>query len=106
MAEGNTNDEAAQQQEQNLQLREALNNAYGFIEDQKSVQTFSTITFEELMDQQIERLVGADTDSRPNVFNRITKIKESVVKAVENIKSLPDNAFVDADPDTDVNTPA
>lgn len=106
MAEGNTNDEAAQQQEQNLQLREALNNAYGFIEGQKSVQTFSTITFEELMDQQIERLVGADTDSRPNVFNRITKIKESVVKAVENIKSLPDSAFVDADPDTDVNTPA
>lgn len=106
MAEGNTGDEEAQQQEQNLQLREALNNAYGFIEGQKSVQTFSTVTFEELMDQQIERLVGADTDSRPNVFNRITKIKESVVKAVTSIKSLPDNAFVDSDPETDVNTPA
>jgi CRISPR/Cas system CSM-associated protein Csm2 small subunit len=106
MAEGNTSDEQAQQQEQNLQLREALNNAYGFIEGQRSIQTFSTVTFEELMDQQIERLVGADTDSRPNAFNRITKIKESVVKAVQKIKELPDNAFAESDPDTDVNPPA
>lgn len=98
-----TADDASQ--EQNLQLRTALNDAYGFIEGQKSVQSFAAVTFEELADQQINTLVGPDTESRPNAYNRISKISTAVQQAVAKIKALPDNAFVTADPSTDVNTP-
>jgi len=102
-----TTPESAQeeQQAQNLQLREALNNAYGFIEGQKTTQTFSAVTFEELVDQQINRLVGPDTESRPNVFNRITKIKNDLLQAVAQIKQLPAESFVDPSTIQNVNTP-
>lgn len=94
------------QQNQNLDLRESLDNAYAYIEGQKSIQTFSSLTFEECLDAQISTLTGPDTPSRPNVYNRITKIGAAVMAAVAQIKSAPPNAFVDSDTSTDVNTPA
>lgn len=100
-----TSDKDEKAQSQNLELRKALNDAYAFVEGQKTVQSFSAVTFEELMDQQIERLVGKGTDSRPNEFDRVTKIKNAVVQAVAQIKAMPDDAFVDSDPNKDVNTP-
>lgn len=92
-------------QDQNLDLREALNDAYAFVEGQKVTQSFAAITFEELLDQQIERLVGASTDAKPNAFDLITRIKNNVVQAVAKIKSMPPSAFVTNDPMTNVNTP-
>lgn len=92
-------------QTQNLELRKSLNNAYAFVEGQKSVQSFSAVTFEELMDQQIERLSGKGTASRPNAYDRITRISTDVQQAVAKIKSMPDDAFVESDTAQDVNTP-
>jgi hypothetical protein len=94
------------QQNQNLDLRESLDNAYAYIEGQKNIQTFSALTFEECMDEQINDLIGPDTPSRPNTYNRITKIGAAVMAAVAQIKAAPANAFVDSDPSTDVNTQA
>lgn len=91
-------------QSQNLELRVALNNAYGFVEGNKYTQSASAVTFEELMDQQIERIEGADTQTRPNALHRIDQIENAVVQAVAKIKSMPDDAFVDSDNTTDVNT--
>jgi hypothetical protein len=92
-------------QSQNLELRRALNDAYAFVEASKYTQAASAITFEDLMDQQIERLSGADTDVRPNALHRIDKIENGVIQAVAKIKSMPNDAFVDADGAKDANTP-
>lgn len=103
MADSSSSDPS---QDQNLNLRQALNDAYAFVESGKSVQSFAAFTFEEAVDQQTAQLVGPDTESRPNDYNRITKLSTAVQQAVAQIKSMPPEAFVAPDSSTDVNTPA
>lgn len=86
------------------QLRRSVNDAYAFVRGQEVVESFSCITFEDLAAQQIERLSGKQTTSRPNEINRITRVYERVHGAVENIKALPADAFRKPDDTTDVNT--
>jgi hypothetical protein len=92
-------------QSQNLELRKAISDAYAAVEGYKSVQTFSAITFEDLADQQIERISGKDTQSRPNELNRVQRVLENLKQAVTQIKNMPPDAFEDSDKDRDVNTP-
>ena len=92
------------EQEQNLELRKAIAGAYAFIEGQKSVQSFAALTFEDLVDQQIERIEGKGTALRPNVLDRVTAIENNVKNAVDKIKKLPSNAFAKPDSKNDVNT--
>lgn len=92
-------------QSMNLELRTALNDAYAAVEGAKAVQTFSAITYEDLVDQQIERISGASTQARPNELERVDRVVNNVVAAVAKIKSLPDDAFAKKDDKKDVNTP-
>lgn len=94
-----------QTQERNIQLRTALANAYSFVESAKAGQSFSALTFEDLLDQQIEQISGKGTDVRPNKLDRLTAIESDVKSAVDQIKKLPDDAFARPDSNTDVNTP-
>jgi hypothetical protein len=87
-----------------FELRRAVANAYAFVEGAKSVQTFSALTYEELLDQQIERIEGAETDLRPNELHRIDKTEQDVVAAVAKIKALPANFFADDRPKDNVNS--
>jgi hypothetical protein len=91
-------------QSQNLLIREHLNNAYAAVEGQKAVQSFSAFTFEDALDQQIERIAGASTDTRPNELDRVSRVESDVVAAVAQVKALPPNAFVEPDDERDVNT--
>jgi hypothetical protein len=92
-------------QELSFELRRSLNNAYAFVEGQKSAQSFAALTIEDLLDQQIESIEGKDTQARPNQLNRIMKTVNDVVAAAEKIKSMPDDAFNEHDEKLDVNTP-
>ena len=92
--------------DQNQELRRALNDAYASVEGAKLVNTFSALTFEELAYRQIQRIKAPGTDSRPNELDRTTRTLNDVVRAIETIKKLPDDAFKKPDPDRDVNTPA
>ncbi len=98
--------DGAAQQEQNLELRRAINDAYAFVEGQKLVQSFSSISFEELLDQQIERIEGASSTRRPNEIDRITRVEQDIIAAVEKIKKMPDDAFKKTPEENGVNTPA
>jgi len=95
-----------QQQQQNLDLRKAISDAYAFVEGQKSVQTFSALTFEDLLDQQIELISGKGTTLRPNMLDRIAALQTTLTNAIQKIKALPPDAFAKADPQNDANTPA
>lgn len=94
-----------QQQQQNLELREALSDAYSSIEGYKAAQSFGALTFEDLADQQIARISGPDTDSRPNELNRVQRVLNNVLQAVTKIKALPPESFAKPDPSRDANTP-
>ena len=102
---GNVQDDPKLQQ-QNLNLRIALNDAYAAVEGAKAVQSFSAITFEDLATQQIARISGPDTPTRPNELNKVQNILNAVVQAAQQIMALPASAFQDSDPTRDVNSPA
>jgi hypothetical protein len=105
MANGNSQDDP-QLQSQNLTLRTALNDAYAAVNGNKAVQSFSALTFEDLADQQIQRISGTDTQTRPNELHRVQNILTNLTQAVAQIKALPPESFADQDPNRDVNTPA
>jgi hypothetical protein len=92
-------------QAQNIDLRVALSDAYAAVEGYKAVQSFSAITFEDLLALQIQRISGPDTQSRPNELERIQKVLNDLTQAVAKIKAMPPESFADADPTKDVNTP-
>lgn len=92
-------------QNQANEYREVLANAYAFVEGQKMTQSFSALTPEDFYDRFVERISGKDTQSRPNVLNRIAKIKNELKASVEKIKALPPEAFRRPNPEKDVNTP-
>ena len=98
--------EDSQQQDQADQYREIIQNAYTFVEAQKTVQTFAAITPEDLMDRFVTRVSGPDTQARPNVLNRYAKIKNDLLASIEKIKAMPPEAFRKQDDATDVNTDA
>lgn len=89
-----------------FELRQNINDAYAFVEGAKNTQTFATVTFEDLMDQQIQRLVGPDTTSRPNPLHRIDKVETQLKSTIAQIKKMPPEAFQARDERDSVNTPA
>jgi hypothetical protein len=92
-------------QAKEIRLRRAVGNAYGQLVGGQNVQSFMSFTLEDALDLQIEQIEGEGTDVRPNLLNRLTLVEQEVVKAVEEIKALPANAFRRADESRDVNTP-
>jgi len=89
-----------------LKYRVVLSNAYGFVAGQQTTQTFSTITFEELAAQQIDRLTGKGSPGRPNALQRVQKIQADLQSMAAQIKATDPSAFLPPDQSSDVNTPA
>lgn len=87
-------------------LRTDVHNAYAFVEAQRFTQSFASFTVEEAMDQFVERMVGKDTQTRPNAVNRVKNVLARVEAAVEKIKAMPPEAFRQSSQNSDVNTPA
>lgn len=96
--------EEANKQQAHLKQRTALNNAYAAIEGQKSIQSFTAFTFEEALDNQIERIEGESSRLRPNELDRVKRVEEEVIKAAEEIKKIPPEQFLQQDESRDVNT--
>jgi hypothetical protein len=96
--------EADSAQEQATEFRKTLQDAFSFIEGQKITQSFSALTPEDCFDRYIERIEGKDTTARPNVLNRIAKVRNEVLASIEKIKAMPPEAFREARSDEDVNT--
>lgn len=86
------------------QLRRSVASAYAFVVGQETTESFSALTFEECLDQQIQRIEGPGTDIRPNVLDRIRKVKSDMTEAIASIKKQPDDFFKTPDPSTDAVT--
>lgn len=97
--------EADRAQEVATEFREKLQDAYAFVEGAKATQSFSALTPEDCFDRFIERVEGKDTPQRPNVLNRLEKVKNEVLATVAKVKAMPPEAFRQAKPDEDVNPP-
>lgn len=91
-------------QQFNIKQRRALNNAYAAIAAQQNVTMFSAFTFEEAVDQQVERIEGKGTRVRPNAIERVNRIEAELLQSVDQLKKVPPDRFVERDPEEDVNT--
>jgi len=90
-------------QVRNTNMREAISNAYAVILGEQSVKSFYAFTFEDALDNQIERIEGKSTKLRPNVLDYIDKVESDVLKVIEQLKALPPDSFLEPDPDYNVN---
>ena len=102
-------DQAEKNESQSLQLfhikqRRALDNAYGAVLAKQNINSFAAYTFEEAVDQQIERIEGKGTTIRPNLLDRVERIKSQLLQAVDVLKKVPPDHFLERDPAEDVNT--
>lgn len=102
---GSQTSTTASQQQQNLELRTSLSDAYAAVEGDKTTQSFNAITFEELAQAQITRLTTSPTPNRPSPLQAIQNVLSNVTAAVAKIKAQPPASFADPDPTQDVNTP-
>ncbi len=89
----------------NLELRRVLNQSIGAVLGRQATESFYALTYEELADQQIERIEGNGSSTRPNELERVNKIESDLLSAVEQIRNIPPENFLLADPTRDVNTP-
>lgn len=72
---------------------------------QQTTQSFSTITFEELAAQEIDRLSGKGSNGRPNVLQQIQRISNDLQSVATQIMNTDPSAFLIPDATKDVNTP-
>jgi hypothetical protein len=74
-----------------MQMREVLSNAYSFVRGRQYTEQMANITYEELLDEAINRIEGTKgrTELRPTLLERITHIKEEVSQAVDTVKKKP-----------------
>lgn len=105
MATKEETNKAAEDNKRSMRQREGLQNAYAALLGEQNVQSFTAFTLEEAMDGLIEDIEGADTEIHPNQLKRVERIKENVIKAVEEIRNIDPSAFVLKDESKDVNTP-
>lgn len=88
-----------------MRQRTALNNAYAALQGQQVADSFAAFTFEDAVDAQIELIEGKDSQQHPNQLNRTEKIRNDLARAVNELKSLPPEMFLDANMQSSVNTP-
>lgn len=91
------------QQSENLKFRSALNNGYAVLEGEKYTNSVIAFTFEEAVDLQIQRLEGPGSRIRPTEIERVDKIEAELLQAVEQVKEIPPEVFMNRRPDKDVN---
>jgi len=91
-------------QDLNLEFRRILNDAYGFVVGRQATQTFGAVTYEELADQQIDRIIGAGTRLRPNELERIGKMEQDLTNLIQQIRDIPPERFIIGEPDQQTNT--
>jgi hypothetical protein len=100
---GNSQDDPSLQK-QNQDIRVALSNAYAAVQGDQQNQTFNSISFEELCQQQITAINGPDTQSRPNQLDAVKAVANDLMNAVTQIMNAPPEQFLEPDDSRDVNT--
>ena len=99
-----TNDRKLQE-DANTNIRVSIDNAYGFIKGMETTTSFYAVTFEEMVQQQMDRLTGKNMRGGSTI-ERMTKIRNDMTGAIQAIKSIPqDQMFSQEDNNaTSVNT--
>jgi len=91
-------------QSTHLKQRRAINDAYAMLLAQDAVQSFSSYTFEEALQDQLDKIENDDRQERPSELKRVERIEQSLVTAAKEIKKIPPDQFQLPNRKRDVNT--
>lgn len=105
MPKNNPVDTDQKKEERNLALRRVMSSSYAFVKGAELAQSFSAITPEDCVDALIQQIEGQRFDGRLNKLAELDKIKNDLLAAVEQIKAIPPEEFLEAKPAEDVNPP-
>lgn len=87
------------------EIRSAFSAAYTALEAKANTQAFETLTFEDCVDAEIERLSGSGTYFRKNALERTTSVAQKLVSAANQFAAIPVEDFQSPRIGEDVNTP-
>ena len=93
------------QEDLTANMRLAVNNAYGFIKGMENAASFYVVTFEEMMQQQMDRLNGTNVGGK-SAKSRIKTVKDDLVSNINAIKNIPQDQIYGDDPKNVVNSKA
>jgi len=96
---------AEQNKEATISLRDTAAQAFAFVKGAEAVETFAAYTFEEALQQQIDRLEGGG-EATLSAIAQIDKIQSDLAKVREGLASM--SATLEEaleDPNGNVNTP-
>ena len=89
-----------------MRQRRAINNAYAALEGRSYANTFAAFTFEEAADAHLEVIgPGTGTQAHPCKIDRVKAIQGELNQAVEELKKVPPEAFLDVNLTQTANTP-
>ena len=92
------------QERLHLRQRRAINNAYSTLQGRQTAETFAAYTFEEAADAQIERIEGAGSQLHPGLIDGVERIRGELTRAVEELKEVPPEQFLDVNAPEVTNT--
>lgn len=84
--------------------RRSIAAAIEFIRSREKAESYTSISLEELIDQQIEVLEGRSGTEKPSYTQRLDSLHGEVIGAIQGLKQVPPEAFRVPDPNDDVNT--
>jgi hypothetical protein len=88
-----------------LTQRQVINRAYGSLQGRANADTFRAFTFEEALDAHIEEIEGETySQAHPNKLDRVSQMKNDIVRIAEELKTQPPETFALADDEDNVNT--
>jgi hypothetical protein len=92
---GQAIDKLDAQKKLSLKMREILGEAYGFIRGRMYTKQVSVISFEQLIDEAINRIEGTEgtTEIRGTLLSRIDRIAKEGEAAIDTVKKQPPSAW-------------
>jgi uncharacterized protein YdcH (DUF465 family) len=91
--------------EQLREFRRVVSDAVGELRSAEIRDSYVSLSLEELVDQNIERLEGGTDPTSPSRLERVRKIREELSSKIDAMKDTPPEFFRRADAEGDVNTP-
>ena len=87
-----------------LKLREAINDAYAFVQAMELNAGISSIDFDVLMQQELADLKEGTVSGRPSRLQELDALENRVHDAIDQVKKTDPTAFASQTEDEQVNT--
>lgn len=97
---------AEKDQKMMVSMRNTAAQAYGFVKGSESIESFAALTFEEAMQQQLDRLENGG-EATLSALSQVDKIQTDLSKVVNGLQNAPATVeeALEVSDEENVNTP-